>query len=397
MTAQSYTIKPRPNKRQHQNTPLGALFNKYDISLSRVEHWLASRGASVSSRKTVSKLIRHELSAEYSAELNPLIADAMREYMLSLDVSHSEIDAELSAVFTEGEYKPMSTKRIELTDAELDWFGLKHDPFAEFPRHADEVFISPELQRIIDRVKDAIKYPAFISVTGDIGSGKTVIRAMIEDYCATQPNVKVIWPEFFDMGRISPIQIAHAILRHFEVARIPRSTEAVGDLVKRTLERQFQSGNRVTLAFDECHRMSDAALSSLKNFFEMGSGGFQRWLSVMLFGQRVFDARLEDQKFRELNERIIPNPMPDFQAYSADYMRFRLKRANAPDDLFDADAVKLISGHATTPLQLGNIANKALRLTRDDFAEKQVVGQAIKEKMFFENRTASPFAKRRGA
>lgn len=384
-----YTIKPRPNKRQHAPTPLGQLLNRHNISLSRVSHWLVQRGVQFTSTASISRVVRGKATGEMQSMLNPLIADGLRQHLLEMDIPNSQIDAELQEVFTEGEYQPMAIKRVELTPDELSWFGLKKDPFAEFPTRRDEVFISPDLQRIIDRVIDAIKYPAFISVTGEIGSGKTVIRAMIEDYVEDQPNVHIIWPEFMFMQLISPTQIAQMILEYFEVQRIPRGAAALGKAVKKTLQQQFQAGNRVTIAFDECHRMSDASLSSLKNFYEMGSGGFQRWLTVMLFGQKVFDARLEDEKFREINERIIPNPMPDFKAYAADYMRFRLAKSGAAEDLFDSDAIAYIAENAKTPLQLGNLANKSLRLSKDEFRNKTVIGAAIKEKMFFETHSKS--------
>jgi type II secretory pathway predicted ATPase ExeA len=119
----------------------------------------------------------------------------------------------------------------------------------------------------------------------------------------------------------------------------------------------------------------------------MSSGGFQRYLGVVLFGQPQFEARLRDHKFREIVERVVPLRMPEFSQSAAGYIDHRLSLAGVKTAaIFDKDSIDMICGQATTPLQLGNIANEALRISKRDFNEHQVIGAAIKTKMFFENR-----------
>jgi type II secretory pathway predicted ATPase ExeA len=231
-------------------------------------------------------------------------------------------------------------------------------------------------------------------VTGDIGSGKSTLRALIEDHVAENENLHIIWPEFFDMKMVSPMQIAQQILDSFG-AHCPGSAVRRGKAVRELLARLYSDGDRVAIAFDEIHRANDAALSSLKNFLEMSSGGFQRYLGVILLGQPQFEARLRDHKFRELVERIVPLRMPDFSDAAADYLAHRLKLVGVKTaDIFDADAVEMITRQSTTPLQLGNIANEALRISKRDFKEKKVLGAAIKTKMFFETKQPQAFRKR---
>src|SRR5690606_17211405 len=110
---------------------------------------------------------------------------------------------------------------------------------------------------------------------------------------------------------VSPSQIAEAILLEFN-AKVPRSGVRKGTAVKNLLANLYKDGKRIALAFDEVHRLNDSALSSLKNFLEMNSGGFQRYLGVVMFGQPIFEARLRDAQFQELVERIVPLRMPEF-------------------------------------------------------------------------------------
>jgi type II secretory pathway predicted ATPase ExeA len=271
----------------------------------------------------------------------------------------------------------MISQRIELSPDECRWFGFKDregrpvDPFTNPPQSKEEVFISPGLQHVIDRVVDAVRYQSFVSVTGDIGSGKSTLRALIEDHVAENENLHIIWPEFFDMKMVSPMQIAQQILDSFG-AHCPGSAVRRGKAVRELLARLYSDGDRVAIAFDEIHRANDAALSSLKNFLEMSSGGFQRYLGVILLGQPQFEARLRDHKFRELVERIVPLRMPDFSDAAADYLAHRLKLVGVKTaDIFDADAIEMITRQSTTPLQLGNIANEALRISKRDFKKRR--------------------------
>lgn len=392
-----YSIKTQAlRNKQHPPTPLGMLFNRYYISLSKVEGWLKQRGTSVSSRKTISNLVHGKLSAAYTAELKPQVADAMREYLIALGQPKSEVDAQLSAVFNEGEYQPMISKRNKLTGAELEFFGLKFDPFTREPESRDEVFFPPVYREIYDACIDAIKYRHFIAVLGPIGSGKTTLRAMVEDTLAGEENIKLIWPEFFDQARISPMEIAKTILRDCDVLRPPGRSAALGQAVKQKLQSMTQNGKRVALAFDECHKMNKDAVRSLKNFFEMSSGGFQKYLGIVLFGWPTFESTLEMPEFQEIYERVHILRMPDFGSIAEDYIAHKLKIAGRrTDELFDKDAVKLICQQAETPLGCGNIANEALKISMRSFGNKKVIGKAIATEMFFDTKPNQPGFKKR--
>jgi type II secretory pathway predicted ATPase ExeA len=152
------------------------------------------------------------------------------------------------------------------------------------------------------------------------------------------------------------------------------------------LLRTSSNGERIAIGIDECHRLNNESLSSLKNFFEMSSGGFQRYLGVILFGQPIFEARLREYDFREIFERVVPIRMPDFSETAAEYLQHRLQLVGGDiGKLFDKEAVELICRQSTTPLGLGNLTNEAFLISMRDFNNGKVIGAAIKTKMFFEN------------
>jgi type II secretory pathway predicted ATPase ExeA len=243
-----------------------------------------------------------------------------------------------------------------------------------------------------------VKYQGFVNVTGEIGSGKSTVRAVVEDYVAEHDNLRLIFPEFFDMGKVSPMAIARAILDAFEVEKIPNDAVKRANAVKKLLASLYKDGIRVALAFDECHRMNDVALSSLKNFLEMNSGGFQRYLGVVLFGQPSFEARLREFRFREIVERVTAIQMPKFEESAGDYLAHRLKLAGGSlEELFDAEAIDLICRQSKTPLALGNIANSALIISKEQFNNRQVIGAAIKTKMYFASAEPKVISMKKGA
>lgn len=344
------------------------------------------------SKATTHRLLVAELSPEFTKQVNADLLKVLPEWLITnRGMSREQVDEHLASIFP-GDYKPMISQKLELTPDVCRYFGLARDPFRYPPQTRDEVFISPPLRQIIDRVVDAVKYPAFVAVMGEIGSGKSTIRALIEDHVENEPDLHLIWPEFMDMSRVTPVQIANAILEHFG-EQSGRVATKLGTRLRLLLERKFNDGQRICIAFDECHHLNKSSLRSLKNFFEMSSGGFRRYLGVILFGQPIFETKLAEAEYRELYERIVPLRMPDFGAHAAEYLEHRLQLVGGSvERLFDAEAVDLICRQSTTPQMLGNVTNQAFKVSRE-LDNKKVIGEAIKTKMHF-SRASQGFARR---
>lgn len=402
-------IQPNPRKRQHPMTPIGQLLNKYVISLQDVKDCLVEEGVKFTSRSTLHRIVHDRVSDELKAELYPKLISCLTRFLIARGLDKTEIDEQMLIAFPEGEYQPMISQRLELSPQAIKYFGLPKDPFTDAPQSRDEVFISPALKQVIDRVVDAVRYQHFIAVVGPIGAGKSTLRALIEDQVDGEKNLKIVWPEFFDMKYVSPMNIAESILAEFN-APIPGSAVRRGRAVKEVLARLYRNGTRVAIGIDEGHRLSDKALSSLKNFLEMNSGGFQRYLGIVIFAQSKLMARLQfgseeptkdkaagSDRFQEIYERIVQVDMPEFRDTAADYLAHRLQLVGADvHELFDDEAIDLIASQATTPLAIGNIANEALKISMTAFDNKKVLGSAIKTKMFFENR-GQGFTQRKAA
>lgn len=348
------------------------------------------------SKTTIHRLTLEDstLSPNFVEQIRPHLINEVRRFCEERGVEPAEITETLSSIFQE-EFEPMITERSKLDYDVLDFFGLDRDPFAleADPRSPEEAYTNKDLDRIVRRVEDAIKYQGFIAVIGPVGAGKTSLKNRVADKLNKQGKTRLLWPRFADMKRLNAGGIVHFILEEFGQkgrARLPLAQRQLEHL----LEQMSDAGERVALCFDECHRLDDRTLSALKNFYELGTGGYVKFLGLILFGQPSFKHRLRDEQFREITERVEIQDMPSMARVAADYLGHRFSLAGGSiDKLFEPAAVEIIASRVSTPLALGNLANRAL-IEAYKKGEKRVLARFLDKDHEPQTR---PLSKRRAA
>jgi type II secretory pathway predicted ATPase ExeA len=149
--------------------------------------------------------------------------------------------------------------------------------------------------------------------------------------------------------------------------------------LERLLENFSDQGKSVALGFDEAHHLSDDTLSALKNFYELGSRGYERYLGVVLFAQPRFMNRMEDYRFREIAERLEIAEMPPITKFAWDYVSHRVELAGGnAEKIFDREAVRRLAVKNPRPLGLGNLCNAAL-VDAFNAQEKKVLAAFIRK------------------
>lgn len=361
------------------------LLTNNGLSLSKLAR-LTAKGGRAISKTSLSRLTNGDAPAKLVNDARFVLPDILKDFLTARKLSENQIAQAIGSIFppcdashvTAPEAKEtMITARQTLPPNVAAFFGLRRDPFTSDPRQAAEVYTNKRLDVIFQQCVDAVNYQDFVAVIGEIGAGKSILKRRLYDYAENSDGrVRIITPEFFEMGRVGAGSITRALLEAFE-------TKAPSDLVARRnklndlLKGLSNEGARVAIAFDECHHLSNSTLTALKNFWELGTGGYTRFLGVVLFGQPKFEARLRDEQFRELTERVTIARMPTLEKTAADYLRHRLSLVGGKlDDLFEPAAVKALTALATTPLALGNVANAAL-LAAFSRGEKKVIARFI--------------------
>ncbi len=311
--------------------------------------------------------------------VSDVMEDYLPEWLKSKGFSDAEIYADLDQLFNLQE-RDMIVKRRELTSSAIKFFGLSADPFDVDRIPSDEeLFTNKDLDELVAQVRDAVLYKKWIAVEGPIGSGKTALKIRLHRELSELKTQKIylIYPEFFDMNVVTVQAIANCILEEFQI-KVPNSKTARVRRIKEHLVQLEKEDARVALIFDECHRLNDKVLTSLKNFWEMTNGGYSRLLGIVLFGQpQFFEATLRDVRYREISERVKSVQMPSLSKSAKDYLAHRIAAVGGNiDALFEPNALKRICNIAKTPLSLGNIANHAL-MEAFEIEEPRVVSQIL--------------------
>ena len=325
-------------------------------------------------KSTVSRLCCGETSPGVITARRAELEPGLRAFLSTRQLSIEGINQELAQLFDQEE--PMLIQRCELSRAACRWFGLKKDPFALDPEVEADYVNTPELEKVFDRIEAAIDKRRFVAVVGPVGCGKTALRHRVMQQLQSQTHIRMIWVESADFEELRFSDLVSLIL--YSLGEQPRLLRvARGIQLTEKLRNLNKSGARVVLAIDEAHRLNDKALSALKLFWEKGEvaqEGYNRFLGVLLFAQPQLQRRLlDDHRFDEVVQRLQIERMPSFapvlrknqppQASAAQrsYLTQRLAGAGGTlETLFDDGAINEIAAKAQTPLQLGNLANKAL-------------------------------------
>lgn len=326
------------------------------------------------SKTSAFRLRKGQIESPTLAAVRPVVLTGLVRFLENRGFHAVDIEAELSSIFDTKEFPNMLFNRCELHLPAMRHFGLSFDPFDvdRIPAE-DELFTTPEIDACVSRVKDAIIYQRFVAVIGEVGSGKTLLKMRVAAELAREQTHKtcLLYPEFFDMSQVEVHSIASYIL-HDLGQTVPQSKPERVKKIKQILDDMHDDGVATALILDECHRLNDKLISSLKNFWELSKGipklggpgrsVTNRLLGVVLFGQPQFvNSRLREVVFKEIRQRVQIIHMPDFTKAGRAYIEHRIRLAGGdPDRLFDSAALDTISRNAGTPLSLGNLTNEAL-------------------------------------
>lgn len=296
--------------------------------------------------------------------LRPGILQAIRGHLTDLGLNARTVDSAVADFANlQPEEEPMLTNRCTLSPAASRFFGLKFDPFdVDRLPESDGVYTNADLDTLAEQMKDAVRFHRFVAVIGDVGTGKTLLKLrMAAELEEENAQVRLLYPEFFDMGDLSVSNIATAILAELGQSA-PRDKPKRVRVLRETLTQLQQEGVEVAIVIDEAHRLADKVISSLKNFWELTNGRHSRLLGVILFGQPSFiETRLRDVRFKEIRQRVQVLSMPMLDRSTLAYVAHRVALAGGnADALFDRECIDRIAVNARTPLAIGNLTNEAL-------------------------------------
>ena len=214
-------------------------------------------------------------------------------------------------------------------------FGIRYSPFTDtFP--IAEPYATKGETLLLERMKMLLSQGKSVSVTGEPGSGKSMlIKTLLGNL--EQKSFRFAYVPY---SGLKPNTLLREICDKLAIDTAGRGS-LLGRLAKAFSRKE--DGPYTVIVLDEAHAMPGEALLEL---FSLTHDAAQRTASasLVLCGHPVLEKTLALDIHAAIRTRIAARlclrPLQDEEV--GEFIRFRLKAAKASPDLFTKDAVKLI-------------------------------------------------------
>ncbi len=238
-----------------------------------------------------------------------------------------------------------------------EFYGLKEKPFSKTP---DPRFLyqSSNHAEALARLQHAVEEQEMVLLTGEIGSGKTMLsRALIDSLDERFHPVLIINP------RLSPAQLLRTVALRLGLEDAGRYRHDILEGIHARLYELYEDGRRTAVIIDEAQLVPDKAtfeeLRLLTNF-QLDE---RNLLALVLIGQTELKDRLSRPPYRALRQRIgLQSHLGPLDAEETQaYVEHRLKVAGRDTPLFSLDAHTALFEHSGgVPRLINVIAGNAL-------------------------------------
>ena len=260
-------------------------------------------------------------------------------------------------------------------------FGMRELPFTLTPNTDFFLNLKPHVEALQVLINALKQGEGFIKVTGEVGTGKTLIcRKLLNEI-----------PKGFTVAYIPDPYLSPAELRWAVASELGLRVD--NNLEPQQLKQRLQQhllqlsaqGKGVVVILDEAQALPDESLEALRLFTNLETER-RKLLQVVLFAQPELDERLATKKFRQLRQRIsFSYQLRSMSAAEvAHYITHRTKVSGYQgSDLFDLQCAKKIAKASRGIPRLVNIlCHKSLLLcfgNNERIVNKKHVELAIKD------------------
>jgi MSHA biogenesis protein MshM len=240
----------------------------------------------------------------------------------------------------------------------LEHFGLSSPPFKITPV-THFFFSGANRGEILDALIYAItESEGIIKVTGEVGSGKTMLCRMLLEQLPQQ--VEYV---YLANPSLSRDEMLHAIADGLGLNLEGQRVNVIMQALQNLLAQKAAEGKRVVVLVDEAHAMPLDTLEELRLLYNLQIGD-HKLLQIVLFGQPELNEKLDQPNMRQLKDRIVHHfsMLPLSKAVIESYLLFRMRAAGyRGSSIFSAAAIKLIGKASNGLMRRVNIlADKSL-------------------------------------
>jgi MSHA biogenesis protein MshM len=237
-------------------------------------------------------------------------------------------------------------------------FGLQESPFGITPNPA--FFYTGNMRgEILDALLYAVVHgEGIIKVSGEVGSGKTMLCRMLES--KLPEHIDVIYLANPTLNRQ---EVAYAISGELGLEVSGKRIDEVIRMLQADLIARHANGRQVVLLVEEAQAMPLETLEEIRLFSNLETAR-HKLLQIVLFGQPELDQHLDLPRMRQLKERITHHfTVPAMPADEiGEFLAFRMQAAGYDGPpVFSPGAVNRIARVSRGIVRRINIlADKAL-------------------------------------
>ena len=180
----------------------------------------------------------------------------------------------------------------------LSFFNLREHPFSLTP-DPRFLFLSPQHEEALSHLLYGIQErKGFIEITGEVGTGKTILCRALLDRLDTTVSTALIFNSY-----LNELELLQAITHDFGLVCQETTRKGYIDALNEYLLQEFTAGRNAVVLIDEAQNLEPRVLEQLRMLsnLEMERG---KLLQVVLVGQPELRDRLATPQMRQLEQRI---------------------------------------------------------------------------------------------
>lgn len=240
------------------------------------------------------------------------------------------------------------------------YYGLSEKPFSLTP-DTEFFYQSHTHSEALDVLLVAIRAgDGFIKVTGEVGTGKTLLCRKLLD--ALEPECDTVYIP-------NPYMSCNALLQAI-IAEMGISDRLVGDnylaCINEYLIENARRQRRTVIILDEAQSLPEESMEAVRLLSNLETGK-EKLVQIVLFGQPELDVRLAQSSIRQLQQRIMHSYhlQPLKLSSIRSYLQHRVSSAGyRGPELFDQGAQRrLFKISRGVPRIINVLCNKALMLS----------------------------------
>ena len=260
------------------------------------------------------------------------------------------------------------------------FYGFREKPFSLTP-DPHFLYLSSVHRKALAYLNYGLEdRKGFITVTGEVGAGKTtLIRALLRHINPNTTVARII------NTTVSSLQLLKMIARDFGIDTATSAKEDILEDLNEFLLEQYSMGHNAVIIIDEAQNLGISTLEEIRLLSNLETEK-DKLLQIILVGQPELRETLAQPELRQLRQRITVNyhisPLNEREV--AEYIQHRLKVAGAKDpNLFTPPAVeRIIKASKGIPRLINVICDAALVIGYVE--ETQQIGEDLVKEVLTE-------------